>query len=66
MKINSKKHLTLDDRIEIQKLLKEGGNFTHNANSINKNRSTVAREIKAHRYLSDSSVGNDCIHRGGM
>ena len=60
---NSKKHLTLDDRIEIQKLLKEGENFTQIANSINKSRSTISREVIAHKYLSDSFVGNDCIHR---
>lgn len=60
---NSKKHLTLDDRIEIQKLLKEGENFTRIANSINKSRSTISREVIAHKYLSDSFVGNDCIHR---
>lgn len=63
MKMNKKKHLTLDDRMDIQMLLKEGKSFNQIADRIGKNRSTITREIRAHRFLSDSSAGNDCIHR---
>jgi IS30 family transposase len=61
--MNKNTHLTLDDRLEIQLLLKKGENFTWIADSIGKNPTTIAREVKAHRYLSDSSTGNDCIYR---
>ena len=63
MNAKIKKHLTLDDRIDIQILLKEGKNFIQIADHIGKDRSTISREIKAHRYLTETTAGNDCIHR---
>lgn len=61
MNHNGKKHLTLDDRLEIQQALKEGKNFAQIAAMVGKNRTTITREIRAHRY--EVAAGNDCLHR---
>ena len=42
------KHLTLDDRIAIQKALKEGRSFVDIAAVIGKDPSTISKEVKAH------------------
>ena len=57
------KHLTLDDRMEIQMGLKAGENFTTIARRIEADRTTVSREVKAHRVPVHNSKGNNCIHR---
>jgi IS30 family transposase len=57
------KHLTLDDRLEIQMGLKSGENFTTIAQRIDSNRTTVSREVKARRIPVHNSKGNNCIHR---
>ena len=57
------KHLTLDDRMEIQMGLKAGENFTTIARRIDSDRTTVSREVKAHRVPVHNSKGNNCIHR---
>ena len=46
--MNKNKHLTLDDRIEIQECLTKGMTFKAIANRIEKNQTTVSREVKAH------------------
>ena len=50
MKENSKKnkHMTLDDRIEIQECLGKGMTFKAIARRIGKSQTTVFREIKSH------------------
>lgn len=58
----SKKHLTFDDRLAIQTGLQQGMSVARIAKNIGKDRSTVGREIKAHRRLVASSKGNNCIH----
>lgn len=58
----SKKHLTFDDRLAIQAGLQQGMSVARIAKNIGKNRSTVGREIKAHRRLVVSSKGNNCVH----
>ena len=40
------KHLTLDDRIAIQKALKEGRSFVDIAAVIGKDPSTISKEVK--------------------
>lgn len=45
------KHLTLDDRITIQKALKEGQTFVEIGALIGKDPSTVSKEVKAHLDL---------------
>ena len=57
------KHLTLDDRTEIQVGLKSGENFTAIARRIDSDRTTVSREVKARRIPVHNSKGNNCIHR---
>ncbi len=58
----SKKHLTFDDRLAIQAGLQQGLKIAQIAKCIGKDRSTVGREIKAHRRLVASSKGNNCVH----
>lgn len=57
------KHLTLDDRLEIQIGLKSGESFTAIAQRIDSDRTTVSREVKARRIPVHNSKGNNCIHR---
>lgn len=57
------KHLTLDDRQEIQMGLKAGENFTAIARRIDSDRTTVSREVKARRIPVHNSKGNNCVHR---
>jgi IS30 family transposase len=42
------KHMTLDDRIEIQKCLCEGMHFKDIAKRIDKDQTTVSKEVKNH------------------
>ena len=58
----SNKHLTYDDRLTIQAGLQQGLKIAQIAKNIGKDRSTVGREIKAHRRLVATSKGNNCIH----
>ena len=58
----NKKHLTYDDRLAIQAGLQQGLKVAQIAKNIGKDRSTVGREIKAHRRLVKTSGGNNCIH----
>ena len=58
----SNKHLTYDDRLAIQAGLKQALKVAQIAKNMGKNRSTVSREIKAHRRLVKTSGGNNCIH----
>ncbi|MDO4157355.1 MAG: IS30 family transposase [Oscillospiraceae bacterium] len=57
-----RKHLTFDDRLAIQAGLQQGLNISRIAKNIGKDRSTIGREIKAHRRLVTTSNGNNCIH----
>ena len=41
-------HLTKEERVEIQECLSHGMNFKHIARRINKNQTTVSREVKRH------------------
>ena len=51
MSANSNKHLTLNDRCIIQTGIVNGSSHKAIADNIGKNKSTVGREIKEHRYL---------------
>ncbi len=50
------KHLTLDDRITIQKALKAGQSFVDIAALIGKDPSTVSKEIKAHLTIKETGT----------
>lgn len=60
-------HLTLEDRIQIQAGLKEGRTFTEIGDQLNKNKSTISREVKRHRvftsYREHVDPRNVCVHR---
>jgi len=61
------KHLTLDDRIAIQKALKEGRSFVDIAAVISKDPSTISKEVKAHLTVKETGTRsrgfNPCAKR---
>lgn len=61
------KHLTLDDRIMIQKALKEGKTFAEIGGLLGKDPSTISKEVKGHfewKNTGTRSRGyNPCKHR---
>lgn len=61
------KHLTLDNRIVIQKSLKEGLPFVDIAALIGKDPSTVSKEVKAHLTIKETGTRsrgfNPCVRR---
>ena len=61
-----RKHLCFDDRLTIEKGLKEGCSFNEIASRIEKSVSTVSREVKLHRYRKERNMFNSpniCRHR---
>ena len=50
MKAKKYKHLSFEDRCTIEDFLNNNYNFTKIANRIGKDRTTVAHEIKKHRF----------------
>lgn len=61
---NSKKnkHLTLDDRIEIQECLYHGMTFKEIARRIGKDQTTVSKEVKKHLDVSTDNVRRTDIY----
>ena len=63
----NQKHLTLDDRSYIHASLNAGHSFRHIAIHIDKDSSTISKEVRHHRMrLPTGAVGripNKCIHR---
>ena len=59
MKAKKYKHLSFEDRCTIEDFLNNNYNFTKIANRIGKDRTTVAHEIKKHRFLRSTSNGNN-------
>ncbi len=62
----SKKHLTLSERIELEKLLNEGLSFRQIAINLGKSHTTISREVNSKRTFSKiggyNIVFNDCIN----
>ena len=59
------KHLTLDQRIHIEKGLNEGKNFVTIAKGLGKDPSTISKEVRKHRaikYWKDPSKMPKCAH----
>lgn len=56
MKTPKQKHLRFEDRLRIQEMLDGGYSFTAIGKALNKNRTTVSREVLAHRFLRKSSL----------
>ena len=61
------KHLTLDDRIVIENSLKERKSFKEIGRSLNKDCTTISKEVRKHREeLKKGAWGNAfnaCLHR---
>ena len=51
MKEKKYKHLSLEDRCVIEEFLNNNYNFTKIANRLGKDRTTIAHEVKKHRFL---------------
>ena len=58
----NQKHLTLSDRIEIEKRLKEGMSLKEIAKILCKDPTTISKEIKLHRLFRERAykVANTC------
>lgn len=56
------KHLTFDDRLEIERGLINGIEFAEIARRLGKNRTTISREVKRNRIYRPTR-GNNCAHR---
>ncbi len=65
--MNKNKHLTLDDRYDIQHALAERLSFKAIGRKLERDCTTIAKEVKNHIYFSKagsySRPFNDCIHR---
>ena len=59
------KHMTLDDRIEIQECLNKGMTFRAIAQQIGKDQTTVSKEIKLHgkTYTNSFTKTEECCPR---
>lgn len=57
------KHITYDERLQIQECLKQGMNYTQIAETIGRDRATISREIKNRRTVQKADKGNFCLHR---
>ena len=56
------KHMTLDDRIEIQECLNKGMTFKAIAQRIGKDQTTVSKEVKLHgkTYTNSFTKTDEC------
>lgn len=54
--LKKNKHLTLDDRLKIQIMLNEGNTFKDIAEAIEKDPSTISKEVRKHITVSDSKI----------
>ena len=53
------KHLSFEDRCVIEEYLNHGYNFSQIANRISKYRTTIARDVRNHRYLRTTNSCNN-------
>ena len=63
----SYKHMSLDDRIEIQKGLKDGKTFAEIGAAIGRDGSTISKEVRGHLIIKETGTRsrpyNPCINR---
>lgn len=63
----NQKHLTLDYRSRIQTGLTEGRSFCQIAKSLDKDPSSISKEVRKHRVFTDTGatgrVSNKCVHK---
>lgn len=59
------KHLTLQERYDIEEGLNRGDTVSKIAAKLGKDRSTISKEIKKHRIGDEgfNSLRNDCMYR---
>lgn len=57
MKTAKNKHLSFHDRCVIQQFITYGNSFTEIANRIGKDRTTISKEVRAHRFPQDKAKG---------
>ena len=61
------KHLTNDERLDIERLLGEQTPLSQIATKLGKNKSTISREVRAHAIVSDKvaryRIRNRCVRR---
>lgn len=55
------KHLTFDDRCIIQQFITFGRSFTEVSNRLHKDRTTISKEIRTHRYSLDKEQRPTCL-----
>lgn len=55
------KHLTYDDRCIIQQFISFGRSFSETANRLHKDRTTISKEVRTHRYSLDKSRKPTCL-----
>lgn len=65
--VMGKKHLTNEERSQIEHLLRGGSSIKKIASILKKSTSTISREVKKHATLSNKSalgrIPNRCVHR---
>lgn len=61
----NQRHLTLDDRTQIQVNLERGRSFKFIANILSKDPTTISKEVKKHRQVKPQTFiyKNPCIHK---
>lgn len=64
MKAKKYKHLSFEDRCVIEEFLNEGYNFTKIGNRIGKDRTTIAHEVRKHRFLRSGPRKDICCYEG--
>ena len=70
------KHMSLDDRIEIQRGLKERKSFAEIGASIGRDGSTISKEIRGHLIIKETGTRSrpynpcakrkNCLHEGDL
>ena len=56
MIMTSYKHMSLDDRIEIQKGLKDGKTFAEIGAAIGRDGSTISKEVRGHLIIKETGA----------
>ncbi|MBO5096561.1 MAG: IS30 family transposase [Bacilli bacterium] len=61
MKVKKYKHLSFEDRCVIEEFLNRGFNFIQISNRLNKDRTTISKEVLKHRFLrGNASLNRPC------
>lgn len=55
------KHLSYDDRCIVQQFISFGRSFTEVSNRLHKDRTTISKEVRTHRYTLDKDKRPTCL-----